>query len=101
MVINASKSVAAADNKNSHQLKETRYAKACSHLFIKNHEIGIAITHAIKTIFKNEADSKPAIFDTDAPNTFRIPISFIRCSVASVVKANRPRLDINMAIKAA
>ena len=68
--------------KNIHQLIDTRYAKSSSHLFIAHHATGNAITEAISTSFKKSFESIVTIFVTDAPNTFRIPISFMRCSAA-------------------
>ena len=37
------------------------------------------------------------MFDAEAPNTLRTPISFVRCSAVNVAKPKRPRQEIKMA----
>ena len=69
----------------THQRILVRYAKSCSHRFITNHAIGDATRTANIINFKKSFDSIDVIFNTDAPNTFRIPISLVRISVVLVV----------------
>ena len=68
-----------------------RYAKSCNHLFMVNHAIGTAITVATATNFAKLFANKIVTDVTEAPNTLRMPISFVRCAVANITKPNKPR----------
>src|SRR5688572_26430757 len=58
---------------------------------------GDAMINAITTSFKKSFDSRVAIFGTEAPNTFLMPISFRRASAIYVARPNKPRQDMKMA----
>ena len=60
--------------------------------------VRIAMKNAIKTSFKKSLDSKVTICPTDAPRTFQIPISLIRCWAAKVLRPNKPRQVIMIPI---
>lgn len=81
---------------NIHQLIFIRYAKLCSHLFIDQYDKGNAMMHAIKTSFINSLESILVTCGTDAPSTFRMPISLVRFSAVYVAKPNNPRQATNM-----
>ena len=66
----------------THQLIAIRYAKSCNHLFMAYHATGKAISQEIIISFKKSLESMPAILPTDAPKTFLMPISLVRCSAA-------------------
>ena len=83
---------------NTIQLKPVRYAKLCSQLCIAHHAIGDAIKMAIPTNFKKSFESNATMLVTLAPNTFRTPISFMRCSALKVANPNKPKQEIKMAI---
>jgi hypothetical protein len=55
---------------------------------IKYQASGEAISNAIVTSFRN-LDNRPAILETEAPNTFLIPISLFYLRV--VASPNKPR----------
>ena len=42
-------------------------------------------------------ESIAIIFDTDAPNTLRTPISFVRCAAVKVASPNKPRQEMKIA----
>lgn len=86
--------------KNIHQLKLVRYAKFCSHPCICHHAIGVAIINASMSNLTKSVESKAIICRTEAPNTFRIPISFIRLLVMKITSPNNPRELINSATAA-
>src|SRR5689334_4912835 len=50
----------------------------------------------IITSFKKSFDNNEAIFITEAPNTFRTPISLVRFSAIYAASANKPRQEIKM-----
>ena len=52
---------------------------------------------AINTHFMNSFISNEAMFDTEAPMTFLMPISFVRCSAIKEAKPNKPRHAMNTA----
>src|SRR5215203_5193095 len=56
-----------------------------------HHAIGEAITMAIMISFTKSFDNMAVMFLILAPNTFRIPISFVRCSAINAESANKPR----------
>ena len=53
--------------------------------------------NAIKSNNANSRKSNFKIFVTEAPNTFRMPISFVRCKVVNEARPNNPRQATNMA----
>src|SRR5688500_10483968 len=63
---------------NTHPLIGSRYAKSSSHFDIAHHAIGTAMRSEIKTNNKNSRDNRLNTDVTLAPNTFLIPISFVR-----------------------
>ena len=67
--------------KNTHQWILILYANPCNHLCIPQYAIGEAMTRAIKTNLIKSLDSKAVILETDAPSTFRTPISLVLCNV--------------------
>src|SRR5688500_2347566 len=75
----------------------TRYAKSLSHWFIAHHVTGIAITIAITTSLMKSLEISVTMPATDEPNTFLIPISFVRCSAVKVARPNNPRHAIKIA----
>lgn len=52
------------------------------------------------TSIKKSLDKSCQRLNTEAPNTFRIPISFVRCAAMKVAKPNNPKPIIKMANKA-
>src|SRR5690242_10277688 len=82
---------------NTHQWILTRYAKSCSHECAMYQAIGEAMTVATITKVKKSLEISNTMFDTVAPSTLRMPISFVRCNTAYAVTANRPRQASNMA----
>src|SRR4249920_1319510 len=71
-----------------------RYAKSFSQLCMAYQAIGNAITAAIATNFKKSFDNNCTMLLVFAPNTFRMPISLIRCVIAKADKPNNPRQAI-------
>ena len=57
---------------------------------MSNHATGKAIKPAIITSFKKSFESNETMPDTDEPNTFRMPISFVRCSIVRIEMPNKP-----------
>ena len=53
--------------------------------------IGAAIAVAIITRYKKPFEISIIMFEMVAPSTFLIPISFVRCTTANAVTANKPR----------
>ncbi len=51
----------------------------------------------IDTNTTKSPDNKPQTFTIEAPSTFRIPISFFRCSATNEINPNNPRQDMNTA----
>jgi hypothetical protein len=85
---------------NIHQLIFIRYAKSRNQLCMTNHAIGEAITKAIITSLMKSLDNNKTILDTDAPNTFLMPISLVRCDVANNDNPNKPRHAMRIAKQA-
>ncbi len=54
---------------------------------------------AMNTIRMKSLDNNATIPATEAPSTFRMPISFIRCSAAKAESPNNPKQAIRMAIR--
>src|SRR4051812_6459415 len=59
--------------------------------------IGVAIIIAMMTSLIKSIDNKPTMLLTSAPNTFRIPISFVRNCAVYVANPSNPRQAIKMA----
>src|SRR6266496_3226211 len=75
----------------------TLYAKLLSQLSIANHAIGTAITTAININLVNPVDNRYTTLNTEAPNTFLTPISFVRCSAINADKPYNPIQEIKIA----
>ena len=73
------------------------YSKFSSQWYIYHQAIGKAIRQEINTSCRKSFDSSETKLCTDAPSTFLIPISFIRCCVVKEAKPKRPRQEINIA----
>jgi len=54
----------------------------------------------ISTNTTKSLESKFHTLNTEAPNTFLIPISFVRCSATNEANPNKPRQEIIIASKA-
>ena len=85
-------------NANIQPLMGVLYAKPCNHLFIKYHPRGEAITIAMNTILIKSTDNNFTMLNTEAPSTFRIHISLMRCSASKADNPNNPRHAISIAI---
>ena len=59
--------------------------------------IGTAIRKEMPIRPIKSLESKFQTLNTDAPNTFLTPISFLRCSATNDAKPNKPRQEITMA----
>src|SRR5688572_33315869 len=81
---------------NTHQLIGVRYANAVSHLSMIHHASGEAITTEISTSFAKSFDNKNVSCETEAPSTFRTPISRVRWITINAARPNKPRQAINM-----
>ena len=81
---------------NSHQLNVIRYGKFCNHLFAAIYASGDAIIKAITTSFIKSVERVVTILFTDAPSTFRMPISFVLFSADKTDNPNKPMHEINM-----
>src|ERR1700722_17958751 len=57
----------------------------------------MATDREIPTMTTKSLDNNCQIPNTDAPSTFLIPISLIRCSVTKEARANIPRQEITIA----
>ena len=57
----------------------------------------MAIIHEIITNITNSFDNNFHKLNTEAPTTFRIPISLVRCSATKDAKPKSPRQEIKMA----
>lgn len=60
------------------------------------HATGVATSNDITTSVKKSFDNKEVIFNTDAPNTFLIPISLILFSAIYAARPNNPKHDIRI-----
>src|SRR5688572_23320854 len=83
---------------NIHQLIGCRYEKSCNHWSIAYQAIGKDNSDARTTSFMNPYDNIEVMERTLAPRTFRMPISFTRCSALNAASAKRPMLPINIAM---
>src|SRR3569623_1202513 len=81
---------------NNHQLIVMRYGKFRNHLFATKYAIGDAITNAITINFIKSAERFVTILFTDAPKTFRMPISLVLFSADKTDKPNNPMHEINI-----
>jgi len=61
--------------------------------------MGAEITNAMITNFEKSLDIKVIRLEIEAPRTFRIPISFIRCSAVKEASPNNPKPVMKMASK--
>src|SRR5678815_2626850 len=98
IVSNATKNVLAHASTMIHTENGARYAKLCNQRLTKYHATGEAMKNEIITSFKksfDKSDTMPAVL---APNTLRMPISLIRCSTLNVVRPNKPRQEMKMAM---
>jgi len=59
--------------------------------------IGQAIRLESKTHLVNSLENRKMMLETEAPNTLRIPISLVRCSVENEAKPNKPNEAITIA----
>ncbi len=75
----------------------TRYAKPSSHAFIAIHETGNPMSIEIMISRIKSFDNITITLLTDAPKTFRIPISFVRTSALKVASPNNPRHEMIIA----
>ena len=87
----------AATAMNSQISNFVLYAKLCNHLFIAYQAIGQAITFPIRTINKYCLRISLTTWLEEEPNTFRIPISLIRCSPMNNDSPNIPIHAMNTA----
>src|SRR5262245_43114672 len=76
---------------NTHHAIEMRYAKSCSHLFMKYHANGAAMNNATITNLKKSLVNNCTMAGSEAPNTLRIPISLVRLTTANAASPNNPR----------
>src|SRR5215212_5507223 len=83
-------------NAKTHQSIFMRYAKFSNHLFIKYQATGEAMIKATKTSFRKSFESKPTIPETEAPSTFRIPISLVLRTTTKAINPHKPMQQINM-----
>src|SRR2546423_9288016 len=81
---------------NTHQWISTLYGKSWSHLYIAHQATGTANNIDMITSFRKSFDNNLVILATDAPSTFRTPISLIRFSAIYVANPNNPRQEIKM-----
>ena len=65
--------------KNIVKFNDTLYSKLFSHKFIAHQDIGMAIINAIKMGLREFSNNSLKILKIEAPNTFRMPISFVFC----------------------
>ena len=65
---------------------------------MSHQDSGQAIRMASRTGRRKSRDSKAPMEPVDAPNTFRIPISFTRCCAEKVARAKSPRQAITIVI---
>ena len=59
-------------------------------------DLQMAITNAIEMRIMNSFETSIMILDTAAPNTFLIPISFVRCSMDNITRPNSPIHEMKM-----
>src|SRR5690606_11186033 len=70
---------------------DTLYSNTCNHCFIMYQAKGVAIKNAIPTCFANDEESMRNRFSPLAPNTFRMPSSFVLRWMLWVARPNKPR----------
>src|SRR5215471_13954662 len=100
MVDVATKKDSSAASPNVHQLMSMRNTKFCSQLFITYQPSGMAITSAMVTSAKKYFRNSRLMFGAEAPNTFRMPTSFVRFAMKKETNPNKPRQEMKMARKA-
>src|ERR1043165_7219358 len=74
-----------------------RKAYPSNHLPIVIQANGTAITNAITSSTANSLYNNLKILNTDAPNTFLMPISLVRCIVVNEARPNKPKQATNIA----
>src|SRR5688572_9918149 len=67
-----------------------RKAYPCSHFEMANQAMGAATRNDTMMSTANSLYNNFKIPGTDAPSTFRIPISFVLCNVVNDAKPNNP-----------
>src|ERR1700748_3756445 len=82
--------------KRSHEIF-VRKTNWLNHLSRKYQAIGVAITHDKITSNKKSFVRCAHRLMVEAPNTFRTPISFVRCCATYEANPNNPKQDIKMA----
>src|SRR5688500_1946083 len=82
---------------NNSQLIAIAYLKLASHLIITYHDNGTANTKAISDNHTYCLLSRMKMEDIPAPNTFRIPISFVRFTALMPANPNKPMQEVKMA----
>src|SRR5690606_27276712 len=81
----------------THSGKLIRYGYRSNKASAAHQATGEAITKPAATRRVNSRDIKSIRFDTDAPNTFLIPTSFVRCSAVNAASPNKPSPVIQIA----
>src|SRR6187401_1739372 len=80
-----------------HHETVVRYSYFSSHVFIPYQANGIEIAQDRTTRVTKSFESILQRFATEAPNTFRIPISLVRCSATNDASPNNPRQEMRIA----
>src|SRR5882672_11231934 len=76
---------------NTYHDSGARYSYCCNQSFIKYHDKGTAMTHEITTSEAKSPDNILHNLPTEAPNTFRMLISFALCSATKEASPKIPR----------
>src|SRR5258707_11441686 len=85
------------DVANIHQDMSVRYSKVCNQLLNANQARGIEMKHERTTTTTKSLESSCHKCATEAPCTFLIPISLVRCSAMYDAMPNRPRQEMTTA----
>src|SRR5579871_4355861 len=64
---------------------------------MNHHAIGVDIKNERTTNNTNSFDNNFQRLNTEAPSTFRTPISLVRCSAINDANPNKPKHEINIA----
>ena len=72
------------------------YAKFCNQVWSNQYVSGLIMTNEMAIRKEKFLESKTVICVSVAPNTFRIPISFVRCSAVNEARPNNPSQVIIM-----
>src|SRR5690348_1171794 len=81
MVMNAIRTTIAADTAKIHHDISVLYAKLCNHCCIKYHDAALPTTIDTTISLVKSFERSKAICETEAPEIFRMPISFVRLLV--------------------